>query len=259
LARDPLAHAFVASRISGRVIDVAHNGGELWGWFDKGELLSALFVGPNLVPIELTQTALEGFSEKLRLLGRRSSSIVGPALDVVPLWDSVRDVWDIPRDSRLNQPFMAIEQLVPVVEQRRVRVATAADIDSYFLAAVDMFTTEVGFSPIVSGSSQYRSRVLDTLSRGLGFGWFDESGRTLFKIDVGAVAADVCQIQGVWLTPELRGQGLAAALITESVALIQQEIAPRVSLYVNDFNLPAIAAYRRVGFVKVDTFATIFF
>ena len=37
------------------------------------------------------------------------------------------------------------------------------------------------------------------------------------------------------------------------------EIAPAVSLYVNAHNLPARAAYERVGFEQTGTFATIMF
>ncbi len=37
------------------------------------------------------------------------------------------------------------------------------------------------------------------------------------------------------------------------------EIAPVVSLYVNDYNVPALATYHRVGFEQVGTFATILF
>jgi predicted GNAT family acetyltransferase len=32
-----------------------------------------------------------------------------------------------------------------------------------------------------------------------------------------------------------------------------------VSLYVNDFNAPARAAYRRVGFTEVSTFTSVLF
>ncbi len=34
---------------------------------------------------------------------------------------------------------------------------------------------------------------------------------------------------------------------------------PVVSLYVNDYNAPALATYRRVGFEQVGTYATVLF
>jgi hypothetical protein len=39
----------------------------------------------------------------------------------------------------------------------------------------------------------------------------------------------------------------------------QRSIAPVVSLYVNDFNTPARAAYRRSGFAEVGTFMSVLF
>ena len=49
-------------------------------------------------------------------------------------------------------------------------------------------------------------------------------------------------------------RGMAAV-----VELVRAEIAPVVSLYVNEFNRPARAAYERVGFRQTETFATIMF
>ena len=42
-----------------------------------------------------------------------------------------------------------------------------------------------------------------------------------------------------------------------AVVELARQTAPTVSLYVNDFNHPAVATYRRVGFVDVGEFATI--
>ena len=43
------------------------------------------------------------------------------------------------------------------------------------------------------------------------------------------------------------------------VNLCLEDVAPVVSLYVNDFNAAAIATYARVGFSRVGTFATVLF
>jgi hypothetical protein len=43
------------------------------------------------------------------------------------------------------------------------------------------------------------------------------------------------------------------------VAGALRSVAPVVTLYVNDFNAPARAAYRRAGFTEVDTFMSVLF
>jgi predicted GNAT family acetyltransferase len=52
---------------------------------------------------------------------------------------------------------------------------------------------------------------------------------------------------------------LAAAGMAAVVEIARREIAPVVSLYVNEHNLPARAAYERVGFVQTGTFSTVMF
>jgi predicted GNAT family acetyltransferase len=44
-----------------------------------------------------------------------------------------------------------------------------------------------------------------------------------------------------------------------AVVELARQITPVVTLYVNGFNIPARAAYERVGFRTIETFATILF
>ena len=46
-----------------------------------------------------------------------------------------------------------------------------------------------------------------------------------------------------------------AALVNDAL----RRVAPVISLYVNDYNRPARAAYRRVGFTQTATFASVLF
>ncbi len=41
--------------------------------------------------------------------------------------------------------------------------------------------------------------------------------------------------------------------------IVRAEIAPTVSLYVNEWNTPARRAYERVGFVQTTSFSTVMF
>ncbi|WP_353848673.1 GNAT family N-acetyltransferase [Cellulomonas sp.] len=69
----------------------------------------------------------------------------------------------------------------------------------------------------------------------------------------------VAQVQGVWVEPGSRGLRLSEHGMAAVVELARQQVAPVVSLYVNDYNARAIAAYRAVGFRQVGSYATVLF
>ena len=86
-----------------------------------------------------------------------------------------------------------------------------------------------------------------------------EGGEVMFKAEIGAVSRAACQVQGVWVAPAHRGRGIGTAGTAAVVEYARTTIAPVVSLYVNDFNAPARAAYRRVGFRDVGQYASVLF
>jgi len=122
-----------------------------------------------------------------------------------------------------------------------------------------MFTEEVGVSPVsADGGALYRSRVADLIRTGRSFARI-EDGRVVFKAEIGSVTRSACQVQGVWVPPDLRGQGLSAPGMAAVVAQALRDVAPVVSLYVNDYNHAARATYRRVGFTDRGTFMSVLF
>ena len=98
----------------------------------------------------------------------------------------------------------------------------------------------------------------DLVRAGQSLAWI-EGGEVLFKAEIGAVSRSVCQVQGVWVAPAHRGRGIGTAGTAAVVEYARRAIAPVVSLYVNDFNGPARAAYARVGFREVGRFASVLF
>jgi len=59
--------------------------------------------------------------------------------------------------------------------------------------------------------------------------------------------------------PECRGRGLAAPGMAAVVVEASRSFAPLVSLYVNDYNAPARAAYQRAGFTETGRFMSVLF
>ncbi|WP_069814895.1 GNAT family N-acetyltransferase [Streptomyces sp. TP-A0874] len=260
LDREPVANVFVAARVRVAGLDPWRLGGEMWGWYTGGRLESLCYAGANLVPIGAGPEAVRAFAERARRTGRRCSSIVGPAGPTAQLWGLLEPSWGPAREVRRNQPLMVTESVPADVEpDPRVRLVGKEDMDILMPACVAMFTEEVGVSPLAGdGGLLYQARVAELVAAGRSFARI-ENGQVVFKAEIGAVTSEACQIQGVWVAPEHRGRGLSK---TGMAAVLQQTlglIAPVASLYVNDYNLPARATYRSVGFREVGSFMSVLF
>ena len=259
LARDPVTDVFVGSRVHASGVVPSRLGGELWGFREAGRLTSLCYSGANLVPVAATPAAVRTFADIAARKGRRCSSIVGPAVAVLGLWDLLQSSWGPAREVRGCQPLLATHDQPAVRPDPLVRRVDLDEIDQLLPASIAMFTEEVGVSPVGSDNgAYYRARVAELVRAGRAFARFD-GDEVIFKAEVGAATPLACQVQGVWVRPDRRGQGLAAAGMAAVVDHALRDIAPTVSLYVNDYNVAAKATYRRVGFRQVGTFATVLF
>ena len=257
--RDPVANVFVTARIRACGLDPMRLGAQLWGYFESGQLTSLCYVGANMVPVQAAPAAIAAFADRARRQGRRCSSIAGPADGVGELWRQIAPFWDRPREIRHRQPLMAITDRPLVQPDPAVRLVRPDELSILLPASVAMFTEEVGVSPIgPDGGFAYRARVGELIAAGRSFARI-EDGTVVFKAEVGAVTRQACQVQGVWVPPELRGRGYASGGMAAVVEHARATMAPVVSLYVNDFNAPARAAYRRAGFSEVGTFMSVLF
>jgi predicted GNAT family acetyltransferase len=231
----------------------------MWGYGPRGGLISLCYAGANLVPVQAGREAVHAFADRARKQGRRCSSIVGPAAAVERLWERLEPHWGPARAIRWAQPVMATGSAPFVDPDPLVRRVRPEEFGILLPACVAMFTEEVGVSPDSGdGGGLYRSRVAELIRIGRSFARIDD-GRVVFKAEIGAITPQACQVQGVWVDPELRGRGHAAAGMAAVVEQALKYFAPVVTLYVNDYNLPARAAYRKVGFREVDTFMSVLF
>lgn len=259
--QDPVLNVFAGYRARVTNLDERWLGGQVWGRFDGRQLVAACHMAANLVPVQCTPDDARAFASAA--LSRRHSvgTIVGPHDAVAALWEEVADGWTAPREERWDQPHLQCSTPPLVEPAHDVRQTRREDLDVLYPACVAMYTEEVGVSPEGAGSTEglYRARVRQLVGKGWSFASFDDDG-VVFKAEVACATERAAQVQGVWVRPDRRGEGLSesgmAAVVQQVLA---RGIAPVVSLYVNSWNTPARRAYERVGFQQTATFSTLMF
>lgn len=241
---------------------LASAGGQLWGFPAAGPLEAICWAGANIVPVlsaDAGSDAVPAFAELARRRGATSSSLVGEREAVLALWSLLSSDWTA-REVRDDQPSLAIDRAPDVAADPQVRRSRPQDLGRVLPACVAMFTEEVGYSPVAGAGGAYAQRVAALISDGRSFvrtEQDDARSAVVFKAEVGAQAGTVAQLQGVWVEPTHRGQGLAAPGVAAVVEAVRSPLTPVVSLYVNSYNAAALATYQRVGFTQVGTYATV--
>lgn len=142
---DPIESCMVAARVADHGIDPNAIGGELWT--RRGAHESLCFAGANLIPLRGGPIDLNAFADVAMSTPRRCSSLVGRADLVLPMWQRLEPVWGPARDVRDNQPLMALATHPSCAIDTGVRQVRPEELDSYLVAAVDMFIGEVGVDP----------------------------------------------------------------------------------------------------------------
>lgn len=218
----------------------------------------------------------------------RQGSVSGPAQDVEAVWPELVAIGQASREERWVQPLLVApfppEGLADGVVRARpaarwaaegLRAAHGEETGLVLPASVAMFVGELGYDPTTSGGS-YARHVEGLVAMGRSYVLLDDgTGRppvpggpveVAFKADVGAMRRGeggrpgVAQLTGVWTRDDLRGRGVATAALATTVDRVRAEhLGPDgiVSLYVNDFNTPAIGLYSGLGFERVGTYATV--
>ena len=259
--QDPVVNVFADYRARLTNLDERWLGGQVWGRFVGDDLVAGCHLAANLVPVQCTPDDVTAFADVALRRRRTVGTIVGETSVVAALWEAIEPHWARPRDIRMSQPHLQISQHSTVAPATDVRPTTPEDIAMLYPACVAMYTEEVGVSPEsdAGGGGLYRARVQQLVGRGWSLASFDDRG-VVFKAEIACVTPYAAQVQGVWVRPDRRGTGLAAPGMAAVVAhVLESGLAPVVSLYVNEWNAPARAAYARVGFEHTATFATLMF
>jgi predicted GNAT family acetyltransferase len=256
-ARDRVANVFVAARIVEG--SISSSPGSLLGHWSDGDLRGLAWVSANVVPVELDDDGVTAVATKIMRMRRQCASLFGPSDQVNGLWERLGPTWGPVRAIRTHQPLLTTTtrpSALGIQLDPDVRPARLDEVDIVLPAAARMFSEEIGYPPFYGSDRGYRASIAALIRAGHTYVKV-EDGEVVFKADVGSLALGCAQVQGVWLHPRLRGQGLSVPAMASVVERVLDGLADEVSLYVNDYNVAARAAYDRCGFRQVGAFTTV--
>lgn len=257
LERDPLLNVYLIARYTeegfgtgGQSIEIRY----------RGETVCVALATSNVALAADTTTPESILEDAMALLASRIieravpvRAIIAPRIPVELLWKSLRVWFQPPTVVRLNQPVYALDAPASRFSDLEfVRYSTTADLDALVPACAAMHREEVGIDPVERDAKGYARRVRELVEDHRSFiGTMD--GRIVFKCEISAETETAVQLMGVWTAPAYRRQGLARKGMREICGHLRRR-GKIVTLFVNDFNIGAIALYEELGFRPVGAF-----
>ena len=154
----------------------------------------------------------------------------------------------LPRIHRA-QCYLALARgaMAPSEPLPALRPARPDDYAIVYETGAELRAEELDEDPRQVDPVAYARRVEEECRDGYTWVWRHQ-GELRFRASVSALTADAVQISGVYVPPGLRNRGYARRGLTELCSRLHERTST-ACLFVNDFNAPALAVYRRIGFV----------
>ena len=253
LRRDPLVNVYLISRLleerfvsATQTVEVRYN----------RDIVLVASLATNIVmacdpaaPREIIDAAIAVVAERVltRMLPVRA--VISPAPLVDALWKRLQSQLDPPTVIRMSQPVYAIAGRFDFPDLKEIRYSTTRDLDLLVPACAAMHTEEVGIDPLERDAPGYRERIRELVEKKRSLIRLADKA-IVAKCEFSAVTPEAVQLMGVWTDPRYRRRGLGRALLREVCGHLARK-GRSVTLFVNDFNRPAIALYESLGFKRI--------
>ena len=253
LQRDPMINVYLISRLleersaaATQIYVVRHNREIVLLASLATNIVLAADPGENAAVLD---SAIAMIAERIVVRMLPVRAIISPATLVDKLWQRLRMRIDPPTVVRMNQPVYSIRRRFDFPDLTNARYGTVEDLDQLVPACAAMHKEEVGIDPLERDSAGYRERIKELIDRKRAVVRV-EDGLIAAKCEFSAVSDDAVQLMGVWTHPQFRRRGLSRATIREVCGHLFRR-GKNVTLFVNDFNLPAVSLYESIGFQRI--------
>ncbi len=253
----PVHTVVMTSFIQDNGIDNADNRGTFYGYrSQKGTLEGVALIGHTTLIEARSENSLTAFA----LVARESKTpihiMMSDGKTIETFWNRYTDGI---REPRLVCTELLFELNFPFVVQDckwNVRLANPDELEQIAVAHDEVAFIESGSSPLLKDREGFLKRCAKRIEQKRTFVVF-ENDKLVFKADIVAETAEVIYLEGIYVAPEYRGQGIGSiCLSTLSLQLMERVL--NVCLLSNVEFKGAHRSFAKAGFKNTDFCQTIF-
>jgi GNAT superfamily N-acetyltransferase len=256
LAARPVHTVVMTSFIRDNGIESGLNRGRFFGYTDeKGTLEGVALIGHTTLVEARTHRALKALAFAARRAETPIHIVISHGSDAETFWYFLT--------GGARQPRLVLEEELfevgfPFPVQRsgeKLRKAAPAELEQVAAIQAELAFMETGTDPMQTDRDGFLARVARRIEQGRVF-VVVRDGKVVFKTDVIAETERAAYLEGVYVAPELRGNGLGPKCLAE-VSLELLNRVERVCLLSNVEFASAHRAFRKAGFKSTDRCTTL--
>jgi len=257
LAIRPVHTVVMASFIEDNGIDSSLNRGKFYGFQnDEGALEGVALIGHTTLVEARSDEALKA----LAFVAKRSETpihlIISEGLLAESFWNHYCGGIISPRLVCTEQLFELGFPFPVQVCEYDVRLARPEELNQIAEAQAEVALSESGVNSLELDRKGFLARVLRRIEQGRIYVVVDE-GRLVFKVDVIAQTSAVAYLEGVYVAPERRGEGIGSNCLANVGLRLLNEVQ-NVCLLSNVEFKNAHKSFQKAGFRNTDTCTTVF-
>ncbi|MBP6003761.1 MAG: GNAT family N-acetyltransferase [Pyrinomonadaceae bacterium] len=257
LAERPVHTVVMTSFLQDNGFDQELNRGTFYGYRNaEGRLEGVALIGHSTLFEARTETAIEAFAFVARTSEIPLHLVMSSGDAADRFWSSYRGGASSPR---LRCEEVLFQAAFPYSVQKCEKSVEPASVE-YLIqiaeAQAEVAFAESGVDPMVRDRKGFLKRVKRRIDQGRVFAVV-ENGKLVFKADIIAETSDVIYLEGIYVAPEYRGNGIGARCLS---ALVLQLLSrsEHICLLSNVDFADAHKSFVKAGFRAADKCVSLF-
>jgi GNAT superfamily N-acetyltransferase len=257
LQKRPVHTVVMMSFIEDNGLESADNRGTFYGYRNsQGTLEGVALIGHTTLIESRSEDALLAFALKAKTSETPIHIMMSDGNTTERFWQFYAAANQKPRLVctellfELNFPFLVQDC------NWEIRQAKVEELDQIAEAHAEVAFIESGVNPLEKDREGFLKRTLRRIEKERTFVVFD-NGKLVFKADIVAETSDVVYLEGIYVAPEYRGQGVGSSCLSKlSLELLNR--AQHICLLSNVEFKGAHRSFLKAGYKNTDSCQTIF-